>query len=149
MNNISLIKDCYGCTSCVDVCPMRCIILKQDKKGFLYPDIIVEKCINCGLCLKSCPRIVKSEIRQPISSFASISSNKQLIKCSTSGGAFAELAKLVLNNGGKVFGCSFENNVARHIFIESIDDLKKIQKSKYVQSNLSNSFIEVKKIFIE
>ena len=29
----------------------------EDEKGFKYPKVDMEKCINCGLCEKVCPII--------------------------------------------------------------------------------------------
>ena len=48
--------DCVGCGVCVSVCPQRCISMEENKEGFLYPVIDIEKCINCGLCEKKCPQ---------------------------------------------------------------------------------------------
>lgn len=43
---------CSGCHSCYNICPKKCIIMKEDQEGFWYPEVDVNQCINCGLCEK-------------------------------------------------------------------------------------------------
>lgn len=53
--NVSKIKDCYGCGVCVISCPKNIVEIKFNTKGFLEPTIIDQtKCIECGLCLNNC-----------------------------------------------------------------------------------------------
>lgn len=47
-------KDCCGCGGCASVCPKNAISMKKNQDGFLFPEINQEKCIECGLCKKSC-----------------------------------------------------------------------------------------------
>lgn len=47
-------KDCCGCQTCKQICPVQAIELKEDEMGFLYPYINKKKCIKCYLCVKSC-----------------------------------------------------------------------------------------------
>lgn len=76
------------------------------------------------------------------------SKNNNLIKKSSSGGMFAELAKFVLSKNGVVFGCSMERVEdgfdVKHIYIENEKDLYKLQGSKYVQSRIGNTIKEAK-----
>ena len=39
-------KKCVGCGKCVEACPMKVMVLK---------DNIASKCIACGICAKACP----------------------------------------------------------------------------------------------
>ena len=48
-------KDCCGCTACAHICPVKCIEMKEDKEGFLYPAVDNEKCIHCHKCERVCP----------------------------------------------------------------------------------------------
>ena len=51
----------------------------------------------------------------------------------------------VLNQGGVVYGCAWGDNFkAEHIRITAADDLYLIQQSKYLQSDTSNTFVQVK-----
>ena len=58
------------------------------------------------------------------------------LKDSTSGGVFYAFAKYVVENKGCVFGAAYDEQlVLRHVAVENIEDLKKIQGSKYVESD--------------
>ena len=57
-NNIRLYKsqeDCCGCGTCKIVCSKHAITMEKDAYGFLYPSVVSELCINCGICMNSCP----------------------------------------------------------------------------------------------
>ncbi len=42
--------DCVGCESCVPVCPVEAITMK-DGKAIIDPDT----CTECGACVAECP----------------------------------------------------------------------------------------------
>lgn len=55
MNNISDIKNCYGCGVCAAACPRNIIQIRLNKKGFYEPYIKdSNKCTQCGLCRDVC-----------------------------------------------------------------------------------------------
>ena len=55
MNNISTIKNCYGCGVCSSVCSKGIISIQLNKDGFYEPTITnLDKCTNCGLCTEVC-----------------------------------------------------------------------------------------------
>ena len=136
---------CSGCGTCAAKCPMRCITMQEDNHGFKYPVIDMNKCINCNICRNICPIKNKPETNNILSSYAVFSKNEKLRKQSSSGGVFSELAKLILSNGGVVFGAGFDKDYnVIHMSADNQDDLIKLRGSKYVQSNLADSFKEVK-----
>ena len=53
---------CCGCQACYNICPKNAIEMIEDEKGFKYPRINNEKCINCGLCERTCPILNESRI---------------------------------------------------------------------------------------
>lgn len=65
---------------------------------------------------------------------------------STSGGIFSALAQYVIEEkSGVVFGASFnEKYEVRHIYVEEVDELTKLQGSKYPQSRLDGVYPKVK-----
>ena len=141
---------CCGCTACKNICPKNAIEMKEDEEGFLYPVVDKEKCINCGLCKKTCPILNKNEEKK-INQSAYIVNNKEteIRKESTSGGAFTAIAEYVIENDGVVFGATFDKNFkVVHKYVTNKEDLKEFRGSKYVQSDLKGTFIEVKK-FLE
>lgn len=141
-------KKCCGCFACFNICPKQCINMKKDIEGFLYPEVNLLKCINCGLCSKVCPFIHESEEKKgtPLAAFAAKSLDEELRKNSSSGGIFSELASIVLNNDGVVYGCSMAENckTAIHERITNIQYLSKLRGSKYFQSTIGNTYQMVK-----
>lgn len=151
MITISDKADCSGCSACYAVCPKHCITMCSDEEGFLYPSIDVNLCINCGACDKVCP------LRKPLvvdeektSAFAVQNKDESIRMKSASGGAFSAFATVVLNKGGIVFGGCFDKdfNVC-HDSVATIDDLKRLRCSKYVQSDMGNTFSKVKALLKE
>lgn len=137
---------CCGCTACYSACPKNAIRMVRDNEGFLYPEVDREKCVNCGMCKKVCPILNKAKLNEfKPKAYLFQNSNEEIRKDSTSGGIFTAIGEFVIKNNGIVYGASFDDNfVVNHIGIESVDDLSKFRKSKYVQSNQNNCFKEIK-----
>ena len=89
--------------------------------------------------------LIPSNDGKIISSWCVINKNDNERLESSSGGVFTLLAKEILKNNGIVFGAVFDKdyNIV-HSYIDNVDDLKKMQGSKYVQSNIGKSFIQAK-----
>ena len=145
-------KICTACGACANICPQNAIQMKEDEQGFLYPSIDEEKCINCNLCKKVCQNIDILSKNFPSKTLALQSKDYTLSQKSSSGGMFAQIAKYVLSKNGIVFGCTMEktqdNFEIKHIYIDNEKDLYKFQGSKYVQSNIKNTYKEAKQ-FLE
>lgn len=141
--------ECTGCCACVNVCPEMCITMMADQYGFLIPQIDISKCIDCGKCIRTCPTVKERRIRSKgIGGFLGIGKDKELLLNSASGGIFSSLANQFLQDGGVVYGCEMDKElgewVARHIKIDSCDELKKLQGSKYVQSYIGKTYSNVR-----
>lgn len=147
-NTICQQNYCTGCQACENICPKQAISMKENEYGFLYPTIQQDKCINCNLCRNVCSNISRIQKNKYIKTLALQSKDNYLIKKSSSGGMFVELAKFVLNKGGVVFGCAMERVEdgfdVKHIYIEDAKDLYKLQGSKYVQSRIGNTIKDAK-----
>lgn len=150
MNWFININDCCGCTACSQICPRQCIKMTRNKEGFFEPVLEVERCIDCGLCKKVCPVLNKQQKNDfPRAYVCQNISNDILIK-SSSGGFFYSLADYVINKKGVVFGAAFDDDFnVRHLCVKSINDIHKLLGSKYVASNLHNTFQEVKSLLLE
>lgn len=141
------IDSCTQCNSCVNICPQRCIRMVDALDGFRIPEIDYEKCTSCGLCIRSCHKLKPTAItfQIPLKTYACWTKNSSDRNNSSSGGAFSVLAHQILRNNGVVFGASMTPGLkVRHIAIESTDRLALLQGSKYVQSDLSDCFRDVR-----
>ena len=137
--------DCCGCTSCAQKCPKGAIRMQADEEGFLYPTIDKNKCINCGLCSKFCPQLKKiSKMNKEYpKAYAIRNKNQDELLKSSSGGFFSVLANYVLDNNGIVFGAAYDTNLnINHIKATTKKELEPIRSSKYVQSNINNTYKE-------
>lgn len=146
-------KNCTGCLACVDSCYRNALAAIYDDEGHLFYHLFVDKCINCGLCEKSCPVVSSYEYGNNnlllSTPFAAWSTDHELRSRSTSGGVFASIAKGVLVNGGLVVGAQMKDNIVTHILISDISELSKLQGSKYAQSLTNGIFLRVKSALIE
>ncbi len=150
MNNILEKNLCNGCSACALVCPKNCISMLSDDEGFLYPKIDKSLCINCGLCDKVCPVLTPQIIKQNksnIKAYAVTNKLNDVVLKSSSGGVFNAIATYVIRNGGVVVGAGFDDNFfVKHKCVSDIKDLYELQGSKYVQSNIGNTYKEIKKL---
>lgn len=141
---------CCGCHACYNACPQNAITMEESELGFKYPVIDKEKCINCGLCKKVCPILnKKTRDNQPIA-YACMNKNEEIRRESSSGGIFTLIAEKILGLNGVVFGAEFDKDFnVIHSYVESNEDLDKLRKSKYVQSNIEDSYKMVKNFLHE
>lgn len=78
--------------------------------------------------------------------FAYKNDSSDILKESSSGGAFTELATCIIEQGGVVYGAAFKDDWSvHHICIDNIEGLKKLRGSKYVQSNIEDCYIDAEK----
>lgn len=146
-------SDCCNCGSCQQACPAQAISTITDENGFIYPTIDHDKCIDCGLCQKVCAYQHVEETNIPLNVYVASSNNKRQLKHSSSGGIFAALATYIISNGGIVYGAAMKRIgnkfVVSHKSVANIEDLKELQGSKYVQSDIGNCFKEIRSYLTE
>lgn len=145
MINIIDKHKCCGCSACLSICPKGCISMSKDNEGFLYPNVDTGKCIDCGSCEKVCPVLHPIRTEEKPLVYAAINKDETVRMQSSSGGMFTVIAESVLDRGGVVFGACFDSdwNVV-HDYTETKEGLARFRGSKYVQSNVGNSFTIVK-----
>lgn len=138
-------QDCCGCTACMTVCSKDAITMKSDEKGFLYPVIDDEKCVSCGLCVKTCAfqngYDTSTNFETPL---VYAVKNHQERKTSQSGGMAAVLTNKILELGGVVYGAGYGDNFyVMHKRAETKDDALEFKGSKYVQSDMNTVYAQI------
>ena len=139
-------QECTGCRLCGDCCPKHSVSFKEDCEGFFYPIVDATTCINCGLCAKSCPVLHIEKNERGSESYAVHAIDKIKRKAGSSGGFFGILAERVLNEGGKIWGAAFDENLRLvHRKAGNLKELSPLLKSKYIQSDLTGVYVQIKK----
>ena len=137
-------EQCCGCSACLHICPKHSISFREDKEGFLYPLVDTSTCVDCGLCDKVCPVLNQGEERKPLQVYAAKHTDDEIRMKSSSGGIFTLLAEFIIDKGGVVFGARFnENWTVVHNYTETKEGLDPFRGSKYVQSDVGNSYKQV------
>ena len=151
MISITEKEKCCGCSACMSVCPVSAITMTPDSQGFLYPAVNSETCINCGKCEAVCPIIShEPEHQHEQAAYLLQHKDREILKDSTSGGAFTAIAKAVIDKGGVVFGAGYDEGFrVIHKYVEDYESLHAFRNSKYVQSNKEESFSQAKKFLNE
>lgn len=141
---------CSGCSACAQICSHGAITMNADSEGFVYPKINESLCVECGLCEKVCPyiesekKIVKNSSPEV---YAAWHLDEDIRKVSSSGGVFTALASYVLENNGAVVGAGFNKDLKlQHQVIDQFDQLTILRGSKYLQSDINNTFSETKEL---
>lgn len=123
--------------------------MQPDVLGFKYPKVDLDKCIDCGLCEKVCAfndRYDKSlNLEKPIAYGARHKDIKEVMR-SQSGATFAVISDYVLEKGGVVYGAAFEEDLSvAHRRVSTKEERNALRGSKYVQSDLTGIFKNVKR----
>lgn len=141
-------SDCCGCSACASICNNKAISMVPDGLGFLYPKVDKEKCTDCGLCEKVCsfndnydtslnlPSLIAYGVRHK---------NVEEVCYSRSGAAFVAISDYVLEKGGVVYGAVFDDEFrVIHKRATNKEQRNEFRGSKYVQSDLNSTLIQVK-----
>lgn len=140
--------DCCGCEACKNICPQKCITMKEDEEGFRYPIIDKEKCINCNLCEKVCPlkkEIQNKDLLKKTEFLAAYNKDDEILKKSSSGGIFWLLAEWIFENNGIVYGVIQEDTYnVKFSRAENKNEAEKIRGSKYLQAEVNDIYSLVK-----
>ena len=144
MNNISAFIKCSNCGACYNSCPKSAISVVSDM--FYKLTVDEDKCIDCGLCQKVCPVNTPQMHQNLKSAYTGYHIESEIVKNSSSGGAFAAIADYVLHElNGVVYAAAYTEN-CREVVIKSTEQvlLSSLMKSKYVESKVELSFKDLK-----
>lgn len=138
--------NCTGCQACYNICPKKCISMKDNGEGFFYPHIDQKKCIECMKCEKVCPVFNPPLLSSNTKIYAIKNKNENERLNSTSGGFFSVLADYVIDKNGVVFGAVYDDEFkVHHTLATSKEQIKPMQGAKYVQSTIGNTFQMIEK----
>lgn len=116
-----------------------------DSKGFFYPKVDTTVCTDCGACENVCPfQDGNIKLDAPLTAYAAWNKDREQYLASSSGGAAHVFSSHIISRGGVVYGCTSEGMHIRHIRVDSLSELSKLQGSKYVQSDVRGLFCQVK-----
>lgn len=137
---------CSGCAACYAACHRKAILMRPDEEGFAYPHIDEALCVKCGLCERVCPILHPKEPREPQMVYAARARDDALRLESSSGGIFSLLARTIIHDGGIVFGaaCVFPAGNVCHIAVRDEAGLSDLRGSKYVQSDVRETYCEAR-----
>ena len=139
-------ENCCGCTACFAICSKQAISMHEDEKGFVYPIIDEDKCIECGMCEKVCAFSDFNSNKEAIHKFYAIKhKDLNVVKSSQSGGAFTAFSDWVLEQGGVVYGAHLNTSDFSICHIRAVSPPQRdlIKGSKYVQSSMQDCFLDV------
>ena len=136
-------KLCTGCGACAAVCQLEAIIVEHESDGHYYPHIDSSICVGCLQCEKVCP--IQGAFKYGCNSMNSTplkawNTNYAQRQRSSSGGVFSALATWFIENGGYVSGAIIDKLQIKHIVSSKIEDIRRMQGSKYLQSETVEAF---------
>lgn len=140
---------CTGCGTCYKVCPKQSIEIVRSHEGY-YEPIVDDTCVKCGLCKKVCYKFMNEKVEPSIydsKGYLMYSLNEETRRKASSGGIGQELTEYAIDKGYTIVGVTYdyENENAKHIVIDNIDELDRIVGSKYIPSYTSEALEKMNK----
>lgn len=119
--------------------------MAETSEGIFYPVIDVDKCIECGICVRSCHQLNNVDRNSISHVYAAWAKDNSIRTSSSSGGVFSVVAEFIINSGGVVYGAAYESGLkVRHIRVADVYNLNKLKGSKYIQSSTCGVYARVK-----
>lgn len=146
MVHIEKEKDCCGCAACMAACPKNCITMKEGTLGARFPSIDKAMCVSCGMCETVCPIMnIKSDKRTEYTAYAAYSKNSDVRMRASSGGMVETFSTYLFEKNYVVYGAAFHENLTlKCTEATNQTELFPLLKSKYIQSDLSGKYQEIK-----
>lgn len=146
MPNLASLRACTACMACIDSCTKKALSFYISDEGYYQIKIDPIKCVECGRCSRVCPVLnyPSNPNRSSKKAFAVWDQNEKIRAKSSSGGAFSAIARFILEKHGVVYGAAIEGFKVKHTRVTSLNQLYRLQGSKYQQSEVSEIYKQVK-----
>lgn len=143
MPELATKQTCSGCMACKDKCPKEAITSVIGEDGHRYIKIDSNRCVECKICEKTCPVVNgfsygKNNLQSNF--YAGWSDNSSIRDKGATSGIFGAIADSFIRNGGFVAGAVMDGLECRYILINSLDDIERLQGSKYTSSDPSGIY---------
>ena len=147
MVTVCALNQCTGCRLCIEACPQKCIQMKDSLKS-INAVIDTSQCVNCGLCHKQCQVENALEAKEPLFLMQGWATDDHIREHASSGGFASAIEKAFVLKGGVVCSCTYENGDFVYKIADTTDRLRAFSGSKYVKSNMSSIYKDIKKLLI-
>ena len=149
INDSSQFRGCTSCQICSAVCPVGAIEIRPDRNGFYRPTVDADKCIDCGVCVKSCYKFDKDiRLTSDFNTkrlYSAWAKDPDIVENTTSGGIADLLARRLIANGYVCIGVTFDsdNNRAVGRTASTEEEILSFRGSKYIQAYTADTFKEL------
>ena len=132
-------KTCTGCLACSNVCPAAAIVAAPRADGHTGISVDADRCIRCGRCERACPVVngrPYGRQEAPGAALAAWANDDAVRRRGATAGIFGALASQFLREaGGFVAGAVMDGLRCRYILTSDLNDLPRLQGSKYTASD--------------
>lgn len=140
IDDVSQQRSCTSCQMCGAVCPTGAITIGLNGEGFYRPMVDEAKCIDCGLCVKSCykfdPAIRMTTDYGDKRLYSAWAKDSEVVAHTTSGGVADIMARKLVAEGYTCVGVVYdaEQNCAVGRNASTEEEVAAFRGSKYIQS---------------
>ena len=146
-------ESCTGCGACVQLCKQSALSMQPDSEGFLFPKLDINRCVDCGLCDRTCPAVNNHQENENGEQhcFVATTDNKKYYLESASIGICTMLSHQILSQGGYVFGAYLDEETwtTYHVGVSDEKGVEKIRNSKYLQSATKETFFQARDLLMK
>lgn len=137
---------CSGCGACAQICPKKSISFEKDTLGSLYARVDEKTCIDCRACELVCPLQQTFDAHHiGKCAFAAYAKDNGIRFRGSSGGMFETISAWIIKQNGSVFASRFDDSLKlRMVEATTLDGIRQVTKSKYLQSDVAYIFSTVK-----
>ena len=143
---------CCSCGLCASYCKKDAISYRVNKLGFYVPVVDSERCVNCSVCLKSCPGAndLKNYEVTPERYCYGYSLDRDMHLNAASGGVTTELLCYLIKHKIVDYVTCVTNRIAdnapRQILTNNIDEIRKCKTSKYCPVRWEDTISQIEKV---